>query len=136
MARNAATDRVLLFSDGGPTVNFFRPSPPALLNGRLAPDTLQLPPGVPTRLRIINIRTDYLMTIALLEGDTLAAWTPVAKDGADLPSRQAYGRPAELTLAPGEVWDVMVTPTAGPLRLRYGVPGSRAAPVIAAVEVH
>ena len=124
-ARDTSTDRVLLFSDDGPTINFFRPPPPALLNGRPLTDTLALRAGVPQRLRIINIRTDYIMGLTLTSGDQPVLWRPLAKDGADLPASRTAPRPASITLAPGEIADVEVTPAAGPLQLHVGMPTSR-----------
>ena len=121
-ARDAETDRVLLFSDGGPTVNVVSgPFPPVLLNGRANPDPIELRAGVTYRFRIINIKTDIAEALALLDGDRPVEWRLVAKDGADLPASQATLRPAELTFAPGEIYDVEFTPRAvGDLALRYG----------------
>ena len=123
--RDTTTDRVLLISDDGPTINFFRPPPPALLNGRPLTDTLTLRAGVAQRLRIINIRTDYIMGLTLTSGDQPVQWRPLAKDGADLPASRTAPRAATITLAPGEIADVEVTPAAGPLRLLVGMPTSR-----------
>lgn len=51
---------------------------------------------------------------------------PAAKDGADLPERQGSVRPAQLTFAPGEIYDVEYTPrSAGRLTLRFGPGPSR-----------
>lgn len=124
-ARDTSTDRVLLISDDGPTINFFRPPPPALLNGRPLTDTVTLRAGVPQRLRIINIRTDYIMGLTLTSGDQPVLWRPLAKDGADLPASRTAPRVATITLAPGEIADVEVTPAAGLLQLHVGMPTSR-----------
>ena len=121
-ARDTSTDRVLLFSDDGPTINFFRPPPPALLNGRPLTDTLGLRAGVAQRLRLINIRTDYIIGLTLTSGDQPIQWRQLAKDGADLPVSRTGARAATITLAPGEIADVEVTPAAGPLQLRVGMP--------------
>ena len=134
--RDPVTDRVLLFSDAGPTVNFFAPPPAALINGRPITDTLTLAAGVTQRLRLINIRTDYVMTIALLDGENPVEWRIVAKDGADLPATHAVPRPAMAMMAPGEIMDVEVTPRAGTLGLRLGLPTfSKEKPVTVAVSV-
>jgi hypothetical protein len=49
----------------------------------------------------------------------------VAKDGATVAPARVRDVPAELLFAPGEIYDVEVTPRAGrPLTLRWeGVPG-------------
>ena len=130
--RDSSTDRVLLFSDDGPTVNFFRPPPAALLNGRPLSDTLALRAGVPERLRFINIRTDFMMTLRLLDGGTPVRWRTVAKDGADLPASAAETapHPAVITLSPGETADVELTPAAGPLGLEVTLPMLKEVPAV------
>lgn len=118
------TDRLLLFSDAGPTVNTIRgPFAPVLLNGRAQPSPLALRVGTTYRFRLINIRSDYQVAVALLQGDQPVAWRHVAKDGADLPATQAVVRSAELQFGVGEIYDVEFTPrTPGDLRLRFGYP--------------
>ncbi|HKG90532.1 MAG TPA: hypothetical protein VKA84_01500, partial [Gemmatimonadaceae bacterium] len=122
--RDPDADRVMLFSDSGPTTNIVRgPFPPARLNGRVRPEPMDLRVGVTYRFRLINIRTDYPVALALLDGEEPAQWRPVAKDGADLPASQATARPALLTFAPGEIHDVEFTPrAAGELTLQFGMP--------------
>jgi FtsP/CotA-like multicopper oxidase with cupredoxin domain len=135
-ARDPVTDRVLLFSDAGPTINFFSPPPAALINGRPITDTLVLKAGVPQRLRLINIRTDYVMTLELLDGESPVQWRVLAKDGADLPAAHSVARPAVVMMAPGEIMDVEVTPAAGMLGLKLGLPTfSKEKPVTVPVAV-
>ena len=124
------TDRVLLVSDDGPTTNLLRgPFPRALLNGRADPEPMELRAGVRYRFRLINIRTDYLTTFALLDGQTPVEWRVVAKDGMELPPAQAMLGPARLTFASGEIHDVEFTPRApGELTLQFGSPGGGPAP--------
>jgi len=111
-------------SDDGPTTNIIRgPFSRALLNGRANPEPLELRAGVTYRFRLINIRTDYMATIAVLDGETPLEWRVVAKDGMDLPPSQATLRPARLTFAAGEIHDVEFTPRApGELTLQFGSP--------------
>jgi manganese oxidase len=118
------TDRVLLFSDDGPTRNMIMgPFPRALLNGSAQPEPLELRAGTTYRFRLINIRTDYPASIAFLSGGQPVQWRVVAKDGADLPSSQSTVRPAQLTFAAGEIYDVEFTPQAGSdLVLQFGAP--------------
>ena len=81
---------------------------------------LELKAGVPTRIRLINIRTDFDLDLTMLSGDATAQWRVLAKDGADLPANQTAARLAELHTSPGQTYDVEVTAAAGaPLRLRY-----------------
>ncbi|HJU66214.1 MAG TPA: multicopper oxidase domain-containing protein [Gemmatimonadaceae bacterium] len=118
------TDRVLLFSDAGPTINtVVGPFAPALLNGRARPDPIELRVGVKYRLRLINIRSDYPVSVALMDGQAAVEWRHIAKDGATLPTAQMVNRRAQLTFGPGEIYDVEFTPrAAGELRLLFGFP--------------
>jgi manganese oxidase len=122
-------DRILLFSDGGPFLNFGPGMrvPPTFLNGRADPPPLLLRAGTPYRFRVINIITETGLEMALLSGDDPVQWRAVAKDGADLPPRLATVRPARLAFSPGEIYDFEFTPpAAGELRLGFvrtgGVP--------------
>ncbi|HKE92096.1 MAG TPA: multicopper oxidase domain-containing protein [Gemmatimonadales bacterium] len=118
------TDRVWLFSDERETVNTVRgPFARPLLNGTLEPEPLQLRVGVTYRFRLINIRSDYSVAAALLDGDRPVEWRHVAKDGADLPAAQVTLRPAQLLLSVGEIYDFEFTPrTVGELTLQFGYP--------------
>ncbi|MGH7720077.1 MAG: multicopper oxidase domain-containing protein [Gemmatimonadaceae bacterium] len=129
-------DRVLLFSDAGPTINTGRgPFAPALLNGRAQPEPMELRAGVTYRFRLINIRSDYSVAMALLDGDRPAEWRHVAKDGADLPAAQAVVRPAHLIFGPGEIYDVEFTPrSGGAFALRFGFPPAFRPPGITVPE--
>ena len=121
---DADTDRVMLFSDAGPTTNVIRgPFPGALLNGSAQPAPFDLRAGVSYRFRLINIRTDYPASLAILSGEQPVYWRVIAKDGADLPPSQATVRPAKLTFSAGEIYDVQFTPRAGSdLTLQFGAP--------------
>jgi FtsP/CotA-like multicopper oxidase with cupredoxin domain len=118
-ARDSA-ERVLLFSDDGPSVKLTDAGPPVLLNGKLVPDTIDVPVGQPTRLRLINIRSESLMELSLEENGAPVPWRVVAKDGADLPPKQVRERPATMVSAPGEIYDVEIAPQQpGTMILKY-----------------
>ena len=77
----------------------------------------------------IELESFPVVALALLDHGNPARWRVVAKDGADLPATQATVRPAQLTFAPGEIYDVEYTPrAAGRLALRFG-PGPSRFPV-------
>jgi FtsP/CotA-like multicopper oxidase with cupredoxin domain len=120
------TDRVMLFSDDGPTTNVLMgPFPRALLNGQAQPEPLELRAGVTYRFRLINIRTDYPASVTILDEGQPAQWRVVAKDGADLPSSQIKAGPATITFSAGEIYDVEFTPQVGQaLALHFGAPKS------------
>lgn len=120
------TDRVLLFSDPRPALAELRRPLSALLNGRAQPEPMELRAGVTYRFRVINIRSNSPVALALLDGEQPAQWRPVAKDGADLPATQAVTGPAQLTFGPGEIYDYEFTPRVpGDLTLRFGFPPPR-----------
>jgi hypothetical protein len=52
------------------------------------------------RLRIVNIRTEFLTALSLRDGDAPATWRVVAKDGATIPPARVRDVPAELLFAP------------------------------------
>jgi FtsP/CotA-like multicopper oxidase with cupredoxin domain len=62
--------------------------------------------GQKHRLRLINITPDDLLRVALVRGDEVATWRPVAKDGAPLSSDLTADGPARVLLAVGETMDV------------------------------
>ena len=127
VTRDAELDRVMLLSDDGPTVSFLTPPPPALLNGRPLREPVMLRAGAAHRLRLINIRTDYLMSVALADSGGELSWKVLAKDGADLPTQR--DRPARLVIAPGETYDVeLPAHAAGNLTLRLAMPTAPGVP--------
>ena len=64
------------------------------------------------------------------------AWKLIAKDGADPPASQATERPADLTFAPGEIFDFEFTPrSVGDLSLRFGFPEQQEHPTVVPVRV-
>ncbi|MGH7544075.1 MAG: multicopper oxidase domain-containing protein [Gemmatimonadota bacterium] len=122
------TDRVLVFSDGGPWSSFLDQAaiPPTLLNGRLDPEPLELRAGTTYRFRLINILTETGMSMGLLEAEEPVEWRAIAKDGADLPPTLATLRSARLEFMPGEIHDFEFTPEApGELVLAFGKGGDR-----------
>lgn len=115
------TDRVLLFSDDGPTMNQLTgPFPETRLNGKVHPDAIEFKAGVTYRLRFINIRSDYTLTVAMMNFALPMQWKPIAKDGADLPKSQSVMGIAKFTFGPGEIHDVEFTPkVSGNYLLQY-----------------
>ena len=137
--RDPERDKIVLFGDGGPWLNFIKPPPPTMVNGRVDAAPLELKAGVPTRVRLINITSDYILDLTLLDGETTAQWRVLAKDGADLAPNQTTSRPAVLQMSAGETYDVEVTAAVGAkLRLKhrkYPFPEKAAPTQYLAVEV-
>jgi FtsP/CotA-like multicopper oxidase with cupredoxin domain len=124
------TDRVLLFSDGGPTTNVIAgPFPPMLMNGQAQPDPIDLKAGVTYRFRVIGITGDIPTQFKFLDGDKPIEWRAVARDGMTLPASQATVRPASMIFDPGQIFDFEYTPRAkGELAMVFGEPALGAPP--------
>src|SRR5690606_39527464 len=60
----------------------------ARINGMRAPDPIEVPADEPIRLRIVNIQVDFGLTVQMLRDTVPVSWTPVAKDGAELPAER------------------------------------------------
>jgi FtsP/CotA-like multicopper oxidase with cupredoxin domain len=93
------TQRVFLLGSGGP-----QSDAPDFVNGSATPPSVDIRAGTPHRFRLINISTTDAKIIRLM-GDSAVQWRAVAKDGAELPARQAAVRPATVTMLPGETYD-------------------------------
>lgn len=105
------------------------------INGNLNPDTLEWRVGQTYRLRLIALQNEYPIMQATLtaRADSSAGnpqdgqseqWTPVAKDGADLPTSGRTRRSAVQRLSMGETYDFEFTPRqVGNLRLELRIGG-------------
>jgi FtsP/CotA-like multicopper oxidase with cupredoxin domain len=98
-----------------------------LMNGRLSPPRLNLQTGVTYRLRFANITvTRPGLQIALLRDSAVSSWTPVARDGADLPLVQREMTPSRVGVTIGRTADFEITPTEpGEMRLEMQTSGGR-----------
>lgn len=85
-------------------------TPPSMINGRRNPPPIELVVGATHRLRFVSIGAVTRKQVRLLDGETALRWTPVAKDGAELPLVQRAESVADQVLAAGETMDVIVTP--------------------------
>jgi hypothetical protein len=109
------------------------PPAPVILNGKAAPDPIELRAGTTYRFRLFNLKNDEVEQIAVLGGDDKPiTWRAVAKDGADLPASQSTMQPASLVFGSGEIYDFLYTPEkAEELKVRYGTK-----PYVVNVAVH
>jgi FtsP/CotA-like multicopper oxidase with cupredoxin domain len=129
-ARDPATDIPILLS--APT-DFAQQGRHALVNGSASPAPLQMQVGTTYRLRFIQMSVSRAALNLDLWRDstrsTLAAWRPVAKDGADVPASARVGRPGRVRLGIGETYDVEITPeAAGDMQLEVRLGPPRPAP--------
>ena len=97
-------ERIFLMGEGGPQADAV-----PFVNGSATPPGVELHTGVTSRFRLINISAASAKRVRLMADTTIQQWRAFAKDGADLPSRQAIMRRSEVLLGPGETVDFEVT---------------------------
>lgn len=110
-----------------------------LINGEAVPGRLAMRVGRTYRLRLIQMSVSRsALRVELLRDSTIAAWTAVAKDGADVPPTGRMPVPARLRFGIGETYDFAFTPAVpGAMRLevrqglRFGLP----APLLATLPI-
>jgi manganese oxidase len=98
-----------------------------LMNGRMSPSPLDLKTGVTYRLRLANITTTRPgLQVLMFRDSVLSRWTPVARDGADLPPAQRAMTPSRVGVTIGRTADFEITPMeAGEMRLEMQTSGGR-----------
>lgn len=118
--RDTTVDHLVVAGGGGLPV--FEKAGPSLLlvNGRRTPRPLRLTAGEPNRIRIVSIHADNILRFRLGDDSASARWTPIARDGADLPSGLTTPRNAMVEMGPGETADFTYTP-AHPGRMKLEV---------------
>ena len=111
------TDHIFIAGHDGPEFEG-QPREPVVVNGKAAvpagiPVNFPLRAGVPNRLRLINITPGLpALTFVLTDGFTTVSWTPVSKDGTELPPAARVSREARQLVAVGETYDFEITPRA------------------------
>jgi hypothetical protein len=111
-----ATDHVVMISESYERAG----SPYVAFNGLLKPPALTVAAGVPQRLRIaVMTLSGENLVASLSDGSRVLQWTPIAKDGRDLPSALRQERVATQALTIGETRDFRFTSYGtGPLELK------------------
>ena len=100
-------DKIILVGGGGPGNIEHRSI--GYVNGSIRPQ-MELEAGTTYRLRIIQIHPQAVVQFRLGGEFNAATWTPVAKDGADLPPEQTKPRPAYVIMGAGENAEFLYTP--------------------------
>jgi FtsP/CotA-like multicopper oxidase with cupredoxin domain len=100
-------DKIILVGGGGPGSIENRVM--GMVNGTSTPQ-LELEAGTTYRLHIIQIHPQAMLLFRLGTDSSTARWTPVAKDGADLPAEQSTLRAASVFLGAGENGEFLYTP--------------------------
>jgi FtsP/CotA-like multicopper oxidase with cupredoxin domain len=108
--RDTTRDHLIVAGGGGLPVFRKLSIAPLMVNGSALPRALRMKVGETQRLRIVSIQADDALYFRL--GTELAAvqWTPLAKDGADLPAALRVIGPAKVRMGPGETADFTFRP--------------------------
>lgn len=109
--RDRTRDHLVVIGGFGPWIESGYESPYGAVNGSANPRPLVLAAGVTHRLRFVMLHPDWTVHIALQNDSTVARWSPLAKDGADLPPALRAARLARTTMSAGETADFEFTPT-------------------------
>ena len=108
--RDTARDHLVVAGGGGvPMFDKFGPSF-LLVNGRATPRAIHMTVGDTNRLRIVSIHSDEILRFRLGSDSTVARWTPLAKDGADLPPALRRAETATVEMGPGQTADYLYVP--------------------------
>ncbi len=108
--RDTTRDHIVVAGGGGLPV-FYKQGPALLLvNGSLRPDPIRMTVGDTNRLRILSIHADEILSFRFGTELAVAQWTPLARDGADLPPALRTATPAMMRLGPGETADFTYVP--------------------------
>ena len=120
--RDTTRDHLVVAGGGGLPI-FHKQAPTFLLvNGREAPAPLRMKVGVSNRIRIVSIHADFVLNFRFGTREQVARWTPVARDGADLPAALRVPKPAMMEMGPGETADFSYLPLKrGPMQLEVWI---------------
>ena len=104
---DSRVDKIVLVGGGGPGNIEHRSI--GMVNGSVRP-RMELDAGVTYRLHLIQIHPQAVVVFRLGDDSTTATWTPVAKDGADLPAEEARPTSARIVMGAGENGEFLYTP--------------------------
>ncbi len=109
------TDHIVMISESYEKAG----SPFVAIGGTLTPPPLRMTAEVPQRLRLIELSlSGENLAVSLSDGARVLVWTPIAKDGRDLPGALQVPQIATRGLSVGETRDFRFTPAkAGTLTL-------------------
>jgi FtsP/CotA-like multicopper oxidase with cupredoxin domain len=109
--RDTTRDHLIVAGGGGLPV-FYKQAPNFLLvNGRSNPAPIRMRVGVSNRVRIVSIHADEILHFRFGTAEQVARWSPLARDGADLPAALRAAAPALARMGPGETADFTYVPT-------------------------
>ena len=102
----------LIVAGGGGLPEFYKQGPSTLLvNGKINPRPIVMTVGDTNRLRIVSIHADEVLYFRFGTGEQATKWSPLARDGADLPVALRAPKTALVRMGPGETADFTYVPT-------------------------
>jgi FtsP/CotA-like multicopper oxidase with cupredoxin domain len=102
----------LIVAGGGGLPEFYKQGPSTLLvNGRINPRPIVMTVGDTNRLRIVSIHADEVLNFRFGTEAQATKWSPLARDGADLPIALRAPKTAVVRMGPGETADFTYVPT-------------------------
>jgi FtsP/CotA-like multicopper oxidase with cupredoxin domain len=108
--RDTTRDHVIVGGGGGvPMFDKFGPAF-ARVNGRKVAPPMHMTVGDTNRLRLVSIHSDEILIFRLADDSTVARWTPLARDGADLPIALQKPALAQIEMGPGQTADFLFVP--------------------------
>ncbi|MDF2770511.1 MAG: hypothetical protein K0S86_4 [Geminicoccaceae bacterium] len=121
--RDTTRDHVIVAGGGGLPV-FHKELPTFLLvNGSITPRPLVMTVGESQRLRIVSIHADEVLHFRFGTKESATQWTPLARDGADLPVALRTRAVAITEMGPGETADFTYVPIRpGEMSLEVWIP--------------
>lgn len=124
--RDLKRDHLVVAGGGGLPVFRKESTTFLLVNGRVSPRAIRMTVGDTNRIRIVSIHADWVLHYRLGTETAAATWTPLARDGADLPVAMRVARPATISMGPGETADFTYVPSRpGPLKLEVWIEGGQ-----------
>ena len=120
--RDTTRDHLIVAGGGGLPV-FYKQAPNFLLvNGSALPRPIRMSVGDTNRIRIVSIHADEVLSFRFGTETQAARWTPLARDGADLPVALRTATTALTRMGPGETADFTYVPTqAGKMMLEVWI---------------
>jgi FtsP/CotA-like multicopper oxidase with cupredoxin domain len=124
--RDTTRDHVIVAGGGGlPVFHGERPSF-LLVNGSVSPRAIRMTVGDTNRIRIVSVHADEVLHFRFGTEAQAARWTPLARDGADLPASLRAPATAAMMMGPGETADFTYVPSrAGRMMLEVWVEGGQ-----------
>ena len=124
--RDPTRDHLVVAGGGGLPMFHKEATTFLLVNGSVQPNRLHMTVGDTNRIRIVSIHADEVLHFRFGTDEAAARWTPLARDGADLPTGLRAARSALVSMGPGETADFSFVPTRpGPMMLEVWIAGGQ-----------